>query len=96
MQLPKLLETLGYQGNPNFLTGNKLSLDPEHAHVYRRAQVAATDRGCSLKGVYRLCAESFGESVQTVPIVYVCEAATEAEANDIHRRVWNQSIGVCT
>ena len=92
MQLPELLQDLGYHGNPNFLVGNKLSLDPEHPHVYRRAQVDAKVGGCSLKGVYRLCGESFGESVQTVPIVYVCEAATKPEADEIHRRVWNQSI----
>lgn len=92
MQLPELLQDLGYQGNPNFLTGKELGVDPEHAHVYRRAQTEVAAGGCSLRGVYRLSSEPFDGSAQSVPLVYVCEAGTEADADAIHRRVWNQSI----
>ncbi len=92
MLLPQLLDTLGYQDNPNFLTGNKLTLDFDHAHLYRRAQVEVAGGGCSLQGVYALRAEIFDQSAQSVPVVYVCEAKTEDEANCIHNRVWNQSI----
>ena len=93
MLLPQLLDTLpGYQDNPNFLTGNKLTLDFDHAHLYRRAQVEVAGGGCSLQGVYALRAEIFDQSAsaaESVPVVYVCEAKTEDEANCIHNRVWN-------
>lgn len=87
MELEGLIRTLGYQESPHFLTGESLRLDPEYGHLYRKAE-----EGCALRGVYVLRRSSAVAPGANTPVVYVCEADSTKEADEIHRRVWNQNI----
>lgn len=82
-----LIEDLGYRGSPNFLTGRALTQAPSFAHVFRRAE-----QHCGLAGVYTLRQDTSDPGGSLVPVVYVCEAESEAAAREIHRHVWNQDV----
>ncbi|MGD0831239.1 MAG: N-6 DNA methylase [Terracidiphilus sp.] len=86
MELLNLLNSLGYSDSPNFLRGESLGRDRDFGHIFRKAQDE-----CRLQGVYLLNASSFDQSQSNVPVVYVCEADSEAEAREIHKKVWNQN-----
>jgi N-6 DNA Methylase len=86
MELDRFIESLGYSASPNFLVGEALDIDRDFGHIYRKARAE-----CGLRGVYVLNAAAFDRSQSNVPVVYVCEADSEAEAREIHRRVWNQN-----
>ena len=88
MDLDQVLEALQYQGSPNFLTGKPLESDKDFGHVFRKAQQAE----CNLRGAYVLNAAAYEVSQGNTPVVYICEAKSEEEARQIHRRVWNQNI----
>jgi hypothetical protein len=79
-------DTLGYATSPNFLTGDDLRNARENGRSFRRAQ-----DNLGLEGVYVLRAPRESESPD-VPVVYVCRAASEDDARQIHRKVWNQDI----
>jgi len=77
-------QVLGYTDSPNFLTAeDHFPHTQELGYVFRKAETE-----CGLKGVYVLRSEQANAS--PIPIVYFCQAATEAEAKLIHKRVWNQ------
>ncbi len=90
MQLTELLDGLGYADSPNFLRADPRSWFKEavdFGHVFRRAQ-----EYCNLRGVYSLRhAENSGRDT-VVPVVYVCEADNDEEAERIHHKVWNQNV----
>jgi hypothetical protein len=86
MELNDILNTLHYGNSPNFLTGRGLESDRDFGHVFRKAQ-----EECKLQGVYALNGSPYDRSLGNVPVVYVCEADSEAEAREIHRKVWNQN-----
>lgn len=90
MRLAELLDGLGYSRSRCFLRPGQEQFDTalDYGHVFRRA---ATGR-CLLRGVYVLRDDRSGAASPLVPLVYVCEAADEAEANQVHRYVWNQDI----
>jgi hypothetical protein len=50
---------------------------------FRKAQAE-----CKLQGAYVLNGSSYEKSRGSVPVVYVCEADSETEAREIHRKVW--------
>lgn len=85
-ELREALNVLGYSGSPNFLVGESLGRDRDFGHIFRKAQTE-----CRLHGVYLLNAARFDQSQPNVPVVYVCEATSEAEARQIHKKVWNQN-----
>ena len=87
MALQELLGILDYQRSPHFLTGDKLRFDRDFGHLYRKAE-----QGCSLKGVYALQGVDSSAPGANTPVVYVCETSSVAEADLIHRRVWNQNV----
>jgi len=87
MELNDVLTALEYRGSPNFLQGQSLEADRDFGHIFRKAKIE-----CGLQGVYVLNGSSFEKSRGTVPVVYVCKAATEAEARQIHQQVWNQNV----
>jgi methylase of polypeptide subunit release factors len=87
MAVGDLLRALGYDGSPNFLQGKDLVGVPGYSYVFRRA--AST---CQLRGVYTLNEKSGTTGSTVIPLIYVCEAADEAGARDIHQRVWNQNV----
>ena len=104
ISVARLINELGYHDSPNFVTGAKLGRVPGYGHIFRRAQgnpdeesqEGRKDQSCGLKGVYVLRQDprpkaSLSEGSLT-PVVYVCEAASEAEAEKIHRLVWNQDV----
>ncbi|HOQ27829.1 MAG TPA: hypothetical protein PLH36_03730 [Armatimonadota bacterium] len=84
-----VLELLHYDQSPNFLRtdGDDFSEVIDYAHVIRRAVA-----GCNLKGVYVLRQGSRRDGEAVTPTVFVCDAATEEDAREIHRRVYNQNI----
>ena len=88
MDLDWVLDSLQYRGSPNFLFGKRLESDRDFGHVYRKAQQAE----CNLHGAYVLNAAAYDLPQGNVPVVYVCEAKSETEARQIHRRVWNQNV----
>jgi hypothetical protein len=87
MDLQELLGVLDYHRSPHFLTNDALRLDRDFGHLYRKAE-----EGCSLKGVYAIQGIDSSAPGANTPVVYVCEANSVAEADLIHRRVWNQNI----
>src|ERR1035441_8637288 len=86
MELVRFIKSLGYSDSPNFLVGEALDVDRDFGHIYRKARAE-----CRLQGVYLLNAAAFDRSQSNVPVVYVCEADSEAEAREIHKKVWNQN-----
>jgi hypothetical protein len=84
MTIVELLDRLGYTKSDNYLSPDEW--DSAHAvdfaHLFRRA----AKKPCHLHGVYAL-----RDGLHVVaPLVYVCDAASEADAKEIHRLVWNQ------
>ena len=88
MDTTELLNVLEYRGSPNFLEVERLSTSLEHSHVFRRAVKACALHHGRLHGVYQLGRGT----TSTTPVVYVVEAAGPAEADAIHRKVWNQNV----
>jgi hypothetical protein len=88
VDLDQVLNSLQYHGSPNFLSGTHLESDRDFGHVFRKAQKAE----CNLRGAYVLNAAAFDVPQGNVPVVYICEAKSESEARQIHRRVWNQNV----
>lgn len=86
MELNDILGSLQYLGSPNFLRSDALKSDRDFGHIFRKAQAE-----CKLRGAYVLNGAAYEKSRGSVPVVYVCEADSEAEAREIHRRVWNQN-----
>ncbi len=88
MQADELLRKLGYDQSPNFLRGNDLARAPDYGHIFRRAK----EKPCRLQGVYALRDPRAAGTPPIVPVVYVCRAASESHADEIHRLVWNQNV----
>jgi N-6 DNA Methylase len=86
MQLDLILASLGYDQSANYLQGKALETDRDFGHVFRKAQSE-----CNLHGAYVLNGTTFEKSRGSVPTVFVCQASTEQEAREIHRKVWNQN-----
>ena len=64
-------------------------VDKSFVHLFERAV-----ESCNLRGVYS-CQPPDQPSdrlTDSVPIVYVCEAKDENEAQKIHKQVWNQNV----
>src|ERR1022692_1318798 len=89
MQLPELLDALGYSTSGNFLQRGTAAFEraPDIGHILR---AAARRKACRLEGVYAL--RPFNDEGSLVPVVYVCDADDITEADEIHRLVWNQDI----
>jgi hypothetical protein len=88
VDLDQVLNSLQYHGSPNFLSGQRLESDRDFGHVFRKAQQAE----CNLRGAYVLNAAAYDAPQGNIPVVYICEAKSEIEARQIHRRVWNQNV----
>jgi type I restriction-modification system DNA methylase subunit len=90
MDSQQVIEKLGYSNSPAFLQGERLR--EHHGYSFVFTQAERKDR-CNLKGVYTLAPPEESVSNRSLtPVVYVCEADSEAEAKEIHRRVWNQNV----
>lgn len=81
---------LGFEGNPSCLRSQSTQFTraPQIGHVFRKA---AAD--LSLEAVYVIHPRPGNlESSTTaaIPALYVCDVASEQEAEDVHRKVWNQ------
>jgi methylase of polypeptide subunit release factors len=89
MQLDALLKKLGYASSPNFLRagGGGLETAPALGHIFRRAI-----QKLGLEGIYALRPPDSTSSAPVIPVVYVCDAASDADADLIHRLVWNQDV----
>ena len=87
MELNNILDSLHYSNSPNFLAGKALDSDRDFGHIFRKAKTE-----CNLRGAYVLNAAAYAKSQANVPVVYVCEADSEAKAREIHRKVWNQNV----
>lgn len=87
MRTSELLAELEYTDCPNFLGADRFGEAMEHAHVFRRAA-----ESFRLHGVYLLREQSGMGLGSSTPVLYVAEAKTLEEADDIHRKVWNQNV----
>src|SRR5260370_41384104 len=87
MAVDALISTLGYRDSPSFLSGDGLEDILALSHIFRRAK-----QKCSLRGVYTLKEQSEDANETLVPLVYVCEANDEVDAQSVHQRVWNQNV----
>ena len=90
MELTQLLDRLGYTDSPHFLRRGTAALRtaPEFGHIFRKA----TEKPCLLEGVYTLRRTTDSNSVPLIPVVYVCRAKSKADADQIHKLIWNQDI----
>jgi hypothetical protein len=86
VQINQLLDALGYQQSSNYLQGHALDTDRDSGHVFRKAR-----EECNLHGAYVLKGTAFDKARSNVPTVFVCQAKSEHEAREIHKRVWNQN-----
>ncbi len=84
MTLAELVERLGYAGSENYLREDEGDFNHivDYGHLFRRA----TKDPCRLKGVYTLKQSE----TSAIPVVYICDTASETEAREVHRLVWNQ------
>lgn len=89
MLIGELLDELGYADSPFFLKNGTLAFSnaPSTGHILR----AAAKPECGLHGVYSLSGRG-NPAASPTPIVYVCKAKTESDADEVHRLVWNQDI----
>lgn len=89
MLLDELLDKLGFTDSPFYLRKGTRSFATAAnvGHILR----AATKPECGLVGAYILSDIDDTGSAPT-PVVYVCKANTEADADEVHRLVWNQDI----
>jgi len=89
MLIGELLDELGYADSHFFLKKGtrNFSNARDVGHILR----AATKPECGLCGVYSLNNRANPASSRT-PIVYVCKARKETDADEIHRLCWNQDI----
>ncbi len=88
--IQQVLDELGYRESPNFLRPGRHNTFDDAAdlgHVFRRARAY-----CDLHGVYSLRDHSAEGRDTVVPMVYVCQARNEEDAERIHRLVWNQNV----
>ena len=84
MILADLVKQLGYEESENYLCEDRGDFNhiADYGHLFRRA----AKEPCCLKGVYTLRQSD----TYTIPVVYVCDAASENDAREVHRLVWNQ------
>jgi hypothetical protein len=90
MVVDELLSELGYDDSPNFLRADRardFSQTIDYGQILRRAA-----EHCRLKGVYALRQKRKEAHETVVPLVYLCEAKSDEDAERIHRSVWNQNI----
>ena len=95
MQLHAILDLLGYSHSGNFSRRGTKAFErmADIGHILRAAGRRPGDKrpGCSLDGVYSLNPPDSAAG-SPVPVVYFCSADSEAQADEIHRLVWNQDI----
>ncbi len=84
MILDELVERLGYADSGSYLRDDSGAFDRvvDYGHLFRQARRDP----CCLKGVYTLKQSD----TTAIPVVYVCDVASETQAKDVHRLVWNQ------
>ena len=86
MELNDILSSLQYHDSLNFIRGKDLESDRDFGHIFRKARTE-----CGLQGAYVLNGTAYEKSRGSVPVVYVCQADSEAKAREIHKSVWNQN-----
>ena len=79
-----VLDALNYKTSPNFLLPSEFDAAVDYSYIFRKAA-----QSCSLQGVYVLRPE---KRAPIIPLVYVCHAKSEQEADNVHRLVWNQNV----
>ncbi len=84
MDINEFTKLLGYNDSPSYLSKSEFNRYPGYSHIFRKAE-----KECSLHGVYTL---GGNDNDSVIPVVYVCEAATEKDAANLHKRVWNQNV----
>jgi hypothetical protein len=89
MQQADLLKRLDYDSSPNFLRAGQEELEAAlaYGHIFR---LAVRER--RLKGVYALRPPGSSGAMPIVPVVYICDAGSDEEADLTHRLVWNQDV----
>jgi hypothetical protein len=89
MEIEGFIRSLGYHGNPNYITGEALRSAGDYAHVFRRGVERV-----GLRGVYALRqpAPEKSKMQSLIPTVYVCAAKDEENAREFQKLAWNQNV----
>jgi SAM-dependent methyltransferase len=87
MPVDALIEALGYQESPNFLSIKEFRDVAGYSHLLQRAT-----QKCQLKGVYVLKDTGSENQPSIVPLVYVCQGDGATLPHEIHRLAWNQNV----
>ncbi|HAN91582.1 MAG TPA: SAM-dependent methyltransferase, partial [Nitrospira sp.] len=77
---------LGWVDSPGFFDAGRFNELPHNALRYACRKAADTS---ALQGVYLL---NDKEGRNHIPVAFLCQADTEQEAREIHRRVWNINL----
>lgn len=85
MLTDEIIQVLGYGDSPRFLRESDVAQAPQHAQAFRRAF-----RDCGVRGIYLLRDDVTRDSC--APALYVAEAGSARDADEIHKKVWNQNV----
>jgi hypothetical protein len=77
---------LGYADSSSYFDAGRFDALPHNEQRYGCQKAKETS---GLRGVYLLRDK---EGRNNIPVVFLCEAKTEAEAREIHRHVWNLNL----
>ena len=77
---------LGYADSSSYFDAGRFGALP---YSELRFGCRKAEESCGLRGVYLLRDQ---EGRNNVPVVFLCEAATEEKAREIHRYVWNLNL----
>jgi N-6 DNA methylase len=86
LRISRLLELLGYSDSPHFRTSES-QFEPESVHVFRLAKERSGEK-FSVKGFY-VFETGTAPALAAKPAVCVAEAPHIADAQKLHRRIWN-------
>jgi hypothetical protein len=84
--MERAAEQLGYTGSSGFVSAENLEALPCNELRFGCRKARETS---GLKGIY-LVRDPEGRN--NIPVVFLCEAATETEARKIHRNIWNLNL----
>jgi len=88
LEIRELVELLGYEASPHFRSGESM-FEPEAVHYFRLAKEKRGER-FTVKGFYVFeTGKTESGWLPAKPVVCVAAAPTIADANKLHRRIWN-------
>ncbi|NTF34130.1 HsdM family class I SAM-dependent methyltransferase [Rhizobium skierniewicense] len=90
--LDHIANILGYSGDAGFVRAAAFDRQPNHRHALRLAEQRMSVTGAFGLWTGRSGAISGPDHRRFTPLVYLAAADDEADAKEIHRRVWSQGL----